>query len=103
MMKLVQVASDSSATLNVSPAEPIAWALSSITNSLCLSAIFLMAAMSAHWPYRWTGMIAFVFGVMAASIFAGSMQPVFGSESTNTAVAPAIQIASAVAKNVFGW
>ena len=47
-------------------------------------------------------MIAFVFGVIAASIFAGSMHLVFGSQSTNTAVAPAIQIASAVAKNVFG-
>ena len=32
----------------------------------------------------------------------GSMQFVCGSESTNTAVAPAIQMASAVAKNVFG-
>jgi len=48
-------------------------------------------------------MIAFVFGVIAASIFAGSMHLVLGSQSTNTAVAPAIQIASAVAKNVFGW
>ena len=28
----------------------IAWALSSITRSLCLSAIFLIAGMSAHWP-----------------------------------------------------
>ena len=47
-------------------------------------------------------MMALVFGVMAASIFAGSMHLVFGSQSTNTAVAPAIQIASAVAKKVFG-
>ena len=47
-------------------------------------------------------MMAFVFGVIAASIFAGSMHLVLGSQSTNTAVAPAIQIASAVAKNVFG-
>ena len=38
---------------------------------------------------------------MAASILAGSMQFVFGSESTKTAVAPAIQMASAVAKKVF--
>ena len=37
---------------------------------------------------------------MAASILAGSMYLVLGSQSTNTAVAPAIQIASAVAKNV---
>ncbi len=45
-------------------------------------------------------MMALVFGVMAASILAGSMQFVLGSESTKTAVAPAIQIASAVAKKV---
>ncbi len=56
--------------------------------------------MSAHWPYRCTGTIALVFGVMAASILVGSMQLVRGSESTNTAVAPAIQMASAVAKKV---
>ena len=47
-------------------------------------------------------MIALVLGVMAASIFAGSMHLVFGSQSTKTAVAPATQIASAVAKKVFG-
>ncbi len=47
-------------------------------------------------------MMAFVFGVIAASIFAGSMHLVSGSQSTNTAVAPAIQMASAVAKKVFG-
>src|SRR5207249_9201445 len=47
--------------------------------------------------------MALVFGVMAASILAGSMHLVFGSQSTNTAVAPAIQIASAVAKKVLGW
>jgi hypothetical protein len=49
------------------------------------------------------GMMALVFDVIAASILAGSMHLVLGSQSTNTAVAPAIQIASAVAKNVFGW
>src|SRR5206468_13129484 len=36
-------------------------------------------------------------------ILAGSMHLVLGSQSTKTAVAPPIQIASAVAKNVFGW
>ena len=56
--------------------------------------------MSAHCPYRCTGTRALVRGVIAASILAGSMQFVFASESTKTAVAPAIQIASAVAKNV---
>src|ERR1035441_10324542 len=44
--------------------------------------------------------MALVLGVMAASIFEGSMQLVFGSESTKTAVAPATQMASAVAKKV---
>ena len=29
--------------------------------------------MSAGWPYRWTAMIAFVRGVIAASMSAGSM------------------------------
>ena len=47
-------------------------------------------------------MIALVFGVIAASIMSGQMHLVFGQQSTNTAVAPAIQMASAVAKNVFG-
>ena len=36
-------------------------------------------------------MIALVFGVMAASMLAGQMHLVFGQQSTNTAVAPAIQ------------
>ena len=45
--------------------------------------------------------MALVFGVMAASIRLTSMLQVFGSQSTNTAVAPATQMASAVAKNVF--
>ena len=102
MMKLVDVASLNSPTLKPSPAASIACALSSMTRSLCRSAIVLIAGMSAHWPYRCTGMIAFVCGVIAASIFDGSMHFVSGSQSTNTAVAPAIQIASAVAKNVFG-
>jgi len=39
--------------------------------------------------------------VMAASIFAGSMLRVAGSQSTSTTLPPAIQIASAVAKKVF--
>ena len=45
--------------------------------------------------------MALVFGVIAASIFAGSMFFVLGSQSTSTAFAPAIQMASAVAKKVF--
>ena len=48
-------------------------------------------------------MMALVLGVIAASILAGQMHLVLGQQSTKTAVAPAIQIASAVAKKVFGW
>ena len=41
-----------------------------------------------------------VLGVIAASIFVTSMLQVSGSISTNTALAPVNQMASAVAKNV---
>ena len=44
--------------------------------------------------------MALVLGVMAASMRFVSMLQVFGSQSTKTAVAPAIQMASAVAKKV---
>lgn len=100
--KLVEVASLSWPILKPGPAAPIPWALSSTIRNLCRSAIFLIAVMSAHCPYRCTGMMALVFAVMAASIFSGSMHLLAGAQSTKTAVAPAIQIASAVAKKVFG-
>ena len=45
-------------------------------------------------------MIAFVLGVIAASIFSGSMLNVSGLMSTNTGVAFAKPIALAVATNV---
>ena len=47
-------------------------------------------------------MIAFVRGVTAASIRAGSMSSVSGSTSTNTGTAPIISAALAVAMNVYG-
>ena len=50
MMKLVATASLSWPILNVSPAASMAWALSSMTRRWCLSAIFLIAGRSAHWP-----------------------------------------------------
>ena len=50
MMKLVVAASLSWPILKFGPRAPMPWALSSMTLSLCLSAILLMAAMSAHWP-----------------------------------------------------
>jgi len=36
--------------LKPSPAAPMPWALSSMTNNLCWSAIARMAFISAHWP-----------------------------------------------------
>ena len=45
-------------------------------------------------------MIAFVLGVIAASIFAGSILKVSGSISAKTGVAPTIPIASVVATKV---
>ncbi len=50
MMKLVVTASDSSPMRKSSPRASMAWALSSITNSLCWSAIFRISRMGAHCP-----------------------------------------------------
>ena len=44
--------------------------------------------MSATRPKRWTGQIARVRGVIAASIFFASIRYVSGSMSTKTGVAP---------------
>ena len=46
---------------------PWAWAASSITVRLCRLAIAMIASMSAGRPPKWTGMIARVRGVIAAS------------------------------------
>src|SRR5437773_538228 len=51
-------------------------------------------------PYRWTGMIAFVRGVIAAATAAASMFIVRSSTSTRMGRAFAYRIASTVAKNV---
>ena len=51
--------------------------------------------MSAGCPYRCTGMIAAVRGVIAAAVAAGSIVRRSASMSANTGVAPAIMIASA--------
>ena len=53
--------------------------------------------MSAMRPYRWTGRIAFVRGVIAASTAAGSMQKSSSRTSTRTGVAPTRRIALTVA------
>ena len=57
--------------------------------------------MSAGRPNRWTGQIARVRGVIAASIRAASMQYVSGSMSTKTGVAPVDRIELTVALNVW--
>ena len=66
------------------------------------AAIALISFMSATWPYRLTGMIALVRGVMAASINDASMLQVSGSMSTNTGTPPSSTIISAVAAKVNG-
>ena len=80
--------------------EPIAWQQSSTTLKLCFLAIAIIDSISQGCPYKWTGMIAFVFGVIASSIFLGSILNVSGSISTKTGLAPTMPIASAVATNV---
>ncbi len=57
--------------------------------------------MSAGWPYRCTGTIAFVFGVIFSSMRVTSMLLVRGSMSTNTTRAPAMVTASDVAMKEF--
>ena len=61
-----------------------------------------MGSISAICPKRWTGITAFVFSVIAFSIFAGSMLYVSGLMSTKTGFAPRRAIEPAVAKKVKG-
>ena len=58
--------------------------------------------MSAACPYRCTGMIAFVRGVIAFVTSQGSMLPVLSSQSAKTGVAPAIERPSALKVAVCG-
>ena len=51
---------------------PWAWAASSMRTSPLRSAIFAKAGTSAAWPYRCTGKMALVRGVIAASTRAGA-------------------------------
>src|SRR5581483_6588355 len=57
---------------------------------------------SAGWPYRWTGMIAFVRGVTSSATRAGSTLSVSGSTSAKIGVAPVCTITLAVAGHVIG-
>ena len=56
--------------------------------------------MSAAWPKRCTGMIAFVRGVIRRAASATSRLKQAGCESTNTGFAPTRSTPPAVAKNV---
>ena len=80
---------------------PWAWQASSTTARPCRSAIAPIMSMSATRPNRWTGTMALVRGVIAASIRFASMRYVSGSMSTKTGVAPVYRIAFAVAANVW--
>lgn len=91
--------------------EPIFWpryqvsvacAASSITVSACRRAISPIASMSQGQPHMCTGRMAFVRGVMAASIRATSMFWVCSTTSTNTGFAPTCAMTLVVAVNVSG-
>ena len=75
------------------PWAPKAWAASSTIGMPSAAS----APSAAGRPKRWTGMIAFVLGVMRAATSSGSMFSVTGSMSAKTGVAPDCTIASAVA------
>ena len=53
-----------------------------MTFNLCFRAMLMIGSMSAGCPYRCTGMMAFVFDVIAASMLPGAMLNVSGSGST---------------------
>ncbi len=67
---------------------------------LCFAAIAIIAAISAACPYRCTGTIAFVFGVMAFSMATGSILNVLGSTSTKTGFSLSNAMTSVVAIKV---
>ncbi len=79
---------------------PSAQAASSITNRPWSRAICKIGFMSAGWPKRCTGMMAFVRVVMAGRICRTSTLYVARSMSTNTGVAPASSTTLAVAGKV---
>ena len=72
------------------------WQASSTTGRPYFSAISVIRVMFAMSPAKWTGMIALVRGVIAASIWWGSI-PNVSSQSTKTIRAPVSEMAPAVA------
>jgi len=69
---------------------------------VCACARSIRAAMSTGQPPRWTGTIALVRGVMAASTAARSRLPLSRSTSARTGVAPRMTAALALAMKVRG-
>ena len=98
--KLKQVKSANVPTFCPPTVAPSDGAASSTTFSPSPCARSMIAGRSAASPIWSTGMIAFVFGVIAASISSGVVLYVFGSMSTKTGLAPACRIAFAEAMNV---
>src|SRR5580658_4367576 len=80
---------------------PCACAQSSITFKLCFFAMRKISSMSAKRIPRWTGRIAFVFGVMACSISFVSRQYVSGSTSTQTGTALSSSTGPTVPSHVY--
>ena len=58
--------------------------------------------MSHGWPAKWTGRMALVRGVIAASRRSASRLSVSGSTSTSTGRPPRCSTTDAVAENVIG-
>src|SRR5437867_7480100 len=81
---------------------PAAWAASSMTGMPRSRAAARTGSISAVWPYKWTGMMAAVFRVIADASFAGSMLYDERPMSTKTGFAPQWTTVEAVAKNVRG-
>src|SRR5262245_57668718 len=73
-----------------------------MTGMPCRRPMKVRAPRSADCPYRWTGRMAFVRGVIRASTWAGSIVYVTGSTSTYTGTAPQYVMAHDVAMNVMG-
>ena len=81
-------------------AAPWAWAASSNRRRPCASAMACNWSIFAGWPYRCTGMIAFVRSVIAASTEAGSRVKSSSAMSAKTGVAPVSATEFAVAAKV---
>src|SRR5262245_11879434 len=73
-----------------------------MTGMPCRRPMKVRAPRSADCPYRWTGRMALVRGVIRASTWAGSIVYVTGSTSTYTGTAPQYVMAHDVAMNVMG-